>query len=59
MVENPKDRLFDEVKNPEIYINLSNLLECDYIYTISKDLGKDLDKEFLRTEMYRNLTSMK
>ena len=48
MVENPKDRLFDEIKNPEIYLNLSCLLNCDYIYTISKDLGEDLDKGFLK-----------
>jgi hypothetical protein len=48
MVENPKDRLFDEVKNPEFYLNLNNLLICDYIYTISKNLGEDLDKAYLK-----------
>ena len=58
MVENPKERLFDDIKNPEVYLILNNLLICDYTYTISKDLGHDLDKPLLIKEMYRNLTNM-
>ena len=58
MVENPQERLFDKSKNPEIYLNLNTLLSCDYIYSISTDLHKDLDKDLLKKDMYMNLTNL-
>jgi hypothetical protein len=57
MVEDPKIRLFDQVKNPEIFLELKNLLLCDYIYTVSNDLKEDLDKKLLIKNMYSNLTN--
>lgn len=59
MVENPDDRLFDSDKHPEVFLNLSNLLICNYYYTVSKNLGNDLEKEYLKIDMYKNLTNMK
>ena len=38
MDENPKERLFNFEKNPEIYLNLNHLLTCDYTYHICTDL---------------------
>lgn len=51
MKENPKERLFDD-KNPETFLTLKNLLICDYNYSISTDLLKDLNKDLLKKEMY-------
>ena len=57
MIENPRERLFDYEKNPEIYLNLNHLLTCDYTYLICTDLQKDLDKQLLIKNMYYNLTN--
>lgn len=56
MKENPKERLYDD-KNPETFLTLNNLLICDYCYTVSTDLHKDLNKQLLMKEMYQNLTN--
>jgi hypothetical protein len=56
MLENPKERLFDSAKNPEIYLELKNLLSCDYFYTFSNDLHEDLNKDLLIKDMLMNLT---
>jgi len=38
MVENPKERIFDENKE-EKFISLKELLKCNYTYIICVNLG--------------------
>ena len=40
-MEDPKDRIYDDT-NKETFLQLKSLLTCDYYYTISTDLLKDL-----------------
>ena len=44
--DDPKDRIFDP-KKQETYLELKNLVMCEYTYKISSDLGKDLDRKNL------------
>ena len=44
--DDPKDRIFDP-KKQETYLELKNLVMCEYNYHISSDLGKDLDRNKL------------
>lgn len=38
MVEDPKERLYDDANKPEEFLKLKELLDCDYHYTICADL---------------------
>jgi hypothetical protein len=58
MKEDPKKRLFDD-RNVENFINLKDLINCEYIYYVKVDPEKWLNKELLKKDMLINLTMKK
>ena len=55
MKEDPKERIFDK-NSKEQYLILQPLIECNYTYNVSMDLGKALYKDFLIEEMVKIMT---